>query len=255
MNLPIFSLADKVAIVTGGSEGIGFAIARGLATAGAIVIIVNRRAVEGQKAAESLKKEGFNAVAIPADVSIKSSVEAMVSKVVADFGRIDILVNNAGVSIRKPAEEITEEDWDHVMNINLKGLFFCCQLAGREMIRNKKGKIINIASIMAYIVRPRRTAYAASKAGVSHLTRALAVEWAKYNINVNAIAPGVTITEHNRKYFEEHPEELNELISSTPQGRASYPPEYVGAAIFFASDASDFVTGQTLYVDGGITIL
>jgi len=252
--MKIFDLSEKIAIVTGGNRGIGFGIAKGLANAGATVVIANRRAAEGQKAAETLKKEGLNAVAIATDVSSKSSVASLVSKVVSDFGRIDILVNNAGVIVRKPAEEITEEEWDYIMNTNLRGLFFCCQLVGKEMMRSKKGKIVNISSVIAQVVQPRRSVYAVSKAGVSHLTRALALEWGKYNINVNAIGPGVTLTELNRKYFEEHPEELKEFANSTPKGRVAYPEDYVGAAIFLASDASDYVTGQTLLVDGGMTI-
>jgi len=252
--MKIFDLSEKIAIVTGGNRGIGFGIAKGLANAGATVVIANRRAAEGQKAAETLKKEGLNAVAIATDVSSKSSVASLVSKIVSDFGRIDILVNNAGVIVRKPAEEITEEEWDYIMNTNLRGLFFCCQLVGKEMMRSKKGKIVNISSVIAQVVQPRRSVYAISKAGVSHLTRALALEWGKYNINVNAIGPGVTLTELNRKYFEEHPEELKEFANSTPKGRVAYPEDYVGAAIFLASDASDYVTGQTLLVDGGMTI-
>ena len=252
--MKIFDISGKTAIVTGGNSGIGFSTAKGLAGAGATVIIANRRAAEGQRAAESLKKEGLNAMAIPTDVSSKSSVAALVSKVISDFGKIDILVNNAGVIVRKPAEEISEEEWDYIMNTNLRGLFFCCQLVGREMIRRKKGKIINISSVIAQLVQPRRSAYAASKAGVSHLTRALAFEWGKHNINVNAIGPGVTVTELNRKYFEEHSEELQEFADATAKGRVAYPEDYVGAAIFLASDASDYVTGQTLIVDGGVTL-
>lgn len=159
----LFDLSGKIAIVTGGNQGIGFSIARGLADAGATVIIANRKAAEGQKAAESLKKEGFQATAIPTDVSSISSVAMLVSKAISAFGKIDILVNNAGVIVRKPAEDITEEEWERVMSTNLKGLFFCCQLIGREMIRNKKGKIINVSSIIAQVAQPIRSVYAISK--------------------------------------------------------------------------------------------
>jgi len=249
--MKIFDLSGRIAIVTGGNRGIGFGIAKGLASVGATVVIANRTAAEGQKAAEALKKEGLNAVAIPTDVSSKSSVGELVSKVVNDFGRIDILINDAAINITKPAEEFSEEELDYMMNTNLKGLFFCCQLAGREMIKRKKGKIINISSIVSQIARPGRSIYATTKAGVSHLTRSLALEWAKYNINVNAIGPGLTLTDMNKEYFEIHSEELQKLISSIPKGREAYPSDYVGAAIFFASDASDYVTGQVLFVDGG----
>jgi len=250
----IFDLSGKVAIVTGGNQGIGFGIAKGLASAGAMVVIANRRAAEGQNAAESLKKEGLNAVAILTDVSRTSSVASLVSKVVSDFGKIDILVNNAAVIVRKPIEDFTEEEWDQIMNTNLRGLFLCCQLVGREMIKKKKGKIINISSVLSQIVQPGRSVYAVAKAGVSHLTRALALEWGKYNISVNAIGPGLTITPLNKKYFEENPEDLKNIVASIPKGREAYPQDYAGAAIFLASDASDYMTGQTLLVDGGMTI-
>lgn len=252
--MKIFDLSGKIAIVTGGNQGIGLAISRGLATAGATVVIANRRPVEGQTAAESLEKEGLNAVAIPTDVSDESSIAALVSKVISDFGTIDILVNNAGVIVRKPAENISSEEWDYIMNINLKGVFFCCQLVGREMIRRRKGKIINISSDASQRAMPERSVYAASKAGVSHLTRCLALEWAKYNINVNAIGPGPTITPLNKKYYEEHPEKLEQTIQSLPIGRMGDTSDYVGAAIFLASEASNFVIGQTLLVEGGSTI-
>lgn len=254
MKMKMFDLSGKIAIVTGGSQGIGFAMAKGLASAGATVIITNRRAAEGQNAAESLKQEGLSVVAIPADVSDMSSVAAMVSRVIKDFGRIDILVNNAGIIVRKPAEEVSEEEWDRIMNTNLKGMFFCCQLVGKEMLHGKGGKIINTSSIIATKLQPLRSVYAISKAGVSHLTRALALEWGKYNININAIAPGVTITPLNEKYFREHPQELEEFARAIPKGRVARPEDYAGAAIFLASDASDYMTGQTLIVDGGMSI-
>ncbi len=252
--MKMFDLSGKIAIVTGGSQGIGFAMAKGLATAGATVVITNRRAAEGEKAAESLKQEGLSAAAIPADVSDTSSVAALVSRVIKDFGKIDILVNNAGIIVRKPVEEVGEEEWDRIMSTNLKGMFFCCQLVGKEMLRRKRGKIINTSSVIATKLQPLRSVYAISKAGVSHLTRALALEWGKYNINVNAIAPGVTVTPLNERYFKEHPEELEGYARATPMGRVAYPEDYAGAAVFLASEASDYITGQTLVVDGGMSI-
>lgn len=253
--MKLFDTSGKIAIVTGGSQGIGFAISKGLASSGATVIIANRRVEEGQKAVRYLKENGFNnATAVPTDVSSISSISELVSKVVSDFGRIDILVNNAGIVMRKPPEDITEEDWDAVMNTNLKGLFFCCQLAGREMIRNKKGKIINISSVVAQVAHRGRSVYATSKAGVSHLTRALALEWAKYNINVNAIGPSATITPLAEKHLEQNPDEMKPIIDAIPMGRMGYPEDFVGTTIFLASDASAFVTGQTLLVDGGFTL-
>jgi len=252
--MDMFDLSGKVAIVTGGNQGIGLAISRGLAKAGATVIIANRRAEEGKKSAESLKKEGLKVASIPTDVSNESSVAALVSKVMGNYGKIDILVNNAGVIVRKPAEETSREDWDHIMNTNLRGVFFCCQLVGREMIKQKKGKIINISSDASQRATPERSVYAVSKAGVSHLTRCLALEWAKHNINVNAIGPGPTLTPLNQKYYEGKPERLQQTVQSIPMGRMGDTSDYMGAAVFLASEASNFMTGQTLLIEGGSTI-
>jgi NAD(P)-dependent dehydrogenase (short-subunit alcohol dehydrogenase family) len=249
-----FNLEGKVAIVTGGNRGIGYAIAEGLAQTGAAVVIANRNAETGQKAAGAIKDRGFTAAALPTDVSKKSSVENLAATVMKDFNRIDILVNSAGVIDRGPVEDFTEAQYDYIMDINLKGLFFCCQVIGKEMIRQGKGKIINISSNVSEVIQTGRVVYAASKAGVSHLTRGLALEWAKHNINVNAVGPGPTITELNRKYFEENPADLQERIDSIPMARVGKPPDMIGAAIFLASDASDYVTGQTLLVDGGSTL-
>jgi len=251
----MFDLSGRIAIVTGGNQGIGFGIARGLVSAGATVVIANRRAAEGQKAAESLQKDGFNAIAIPTDVSQKASIAAMVDKVMSQYQKIDILVNNAAVMIRKPLEDFEENEWDTILNTNLRGLFLCCQSVGREMIKRKKGKIINISSVLSQMVQSGRGVYATGKAGVSHLTRALALEWSKYNININAIGPGLTITPINEKYFRDNPNELKKIINDIPIGREAYPTDYAGAAVFLASDASDYVTGQTLLVDGGMTIV
>lgn len=253
MNL--FDLSGRIAIVTGGNQGIGFGISQGLVTAGATVVIANRRAAEGQKAAESLQKEGFHAVAIPTDVSQKTSIAAMVDQVMKQFGKIDILVNNAGVMIRKPLEDFEENEWDTILNTNLRGLFFCSQLVGREMIKQKKGKIINISSVVSQIAQSGRGVYATAKGGVSQLTRSLALEWSKYHINVNAIGPGLTLTPINEKYFRDNPDELKKTVNDIPIGREAYPKDYAGVAVFLASDASDYVTGQTLLVDGGMTIV
>ncbi len=199
--MKLFDLSGRTAIVTGGSLGIGFGIARGLASAGARVVIASRRENLARSAAESLQKEGLSAVAVPTDVSQTSSIDAMVTQVIKDFGKIDILVNNAGFVIRKPAEDFIEEEWDRLMTTNLRGLFFCAQRVGREMIRSRKGKIINISSVVSQVVQHGRAVYAVSKAGISHVTRTLALEWATYNINVNAIGPGVTITDINKEHF------------------------------------------------------
>lgn len=250
----IFDLSGRIAIVTGGNQGIGLALSRGLANAGANIVIANRRPAEGQAAAESLKKEGLNVVAIPTDVRDESSIANLASKVISDFGTIDILVNNAGVNIRKPAKDISREDWDYVMDINLRGVFFCCQIIGREMVRKRKGKIINISSEASQNAILDQSVYCSSKAGVSHLTQCLALEWAKYNINVNAIGPGLTITPLNEKYLKEHPKMFKKWMEAIPIGRVGDTSDYVGAVIFLASEASNFITGQTILVDGGTTL-
>ena len=252
--MDLFSLDGKIAIVTGGNQGIGFAISRGYAEAGATVIIVNRREAEGRKAAETLTKEGLKAKAIATDVSDRSSVESMVATVIDEFGKIDILVNNAGVIARTPPEDISEEEWNLIFDINLKGMFFCCQAVGKEMIKRKQGKIINITSNVSEVVMPGRPIYSTSKAGAAQLTRALAVEWAKYGINANALGPGPTFTDINKVYFKENPDDLQARIDSIPLHRMGEPEDHIGAAVFLASDASNFITGQNLLVDGGSTI-
>lgn len=253
--MDLFNLSKKVAIITGGNRGIGFGIAKALASAGAEVVIANRRIDEGQSAAETISNEGFKASAVSVDVSSIPSIYDMTAKVIKDFGKIDILVNCAGMVIRKPAEEFPEEDWDRLMNVNLKGVFYCCQAVGQEMIKKKRGKIINISSNISARVQVNRTAYATSKAGLNHMTRSLAYEWGKYGINVNVLAPTVTITGMNRNYFtKDHPEELQKYIEQTPMGRVAELDDYAGTAVYLASDASNFVTGEVIFVSGGITL-
>ena len=252
--MELFNLKEKIAIVTGGNQGIGFAIAEGLAAAEATVVIANRRETEGRQAAEKLRNKGFKAVSIPTDVANVASIENLVSETISNYQKIDILVNNAGVIIRKSPEEITEQDWNFIFDTNLKGMFFCCQAAGKDMIKRKKGKIINISSNVSRVAMPGRSIYSVSKGGVAQLTKVLALEWAKYGINVNALGPGPTLTDINQKYFEENPEDLQARIDSMPLARMGKPMDHVGAAIFLASEASDFVTGENLLVDGGSTI-
>lgn len=252
--MEFFDLSGKAAIVTGGNRGIGFAIARGLATAGAAVVIANRTVAKGQKAADDLKAEGFRAMAVSTDVSDKSSVGNLVKTVVDEFNRIDILVNSAGVIQRGAVEDFTEEQWDYIMNINLKGLFFCCQLVGQEMIKQKKGKIINISSYAgfggtdpAYL---NSIAYNTSKGAIHTFTKDLAVKWAPYNITVNAIAPGWFPTHMTRWTFDHKGEAILDRI---PMHRYGEMADLKGIVIFLASGASDYVTGQIIGVDGGLS--
>ncbi len=249
--MDMFDLTDKTAVVTGGNRGIGFAIAQGLAKQGARIVIANRNADGGMAAVQLLRDQGYEAEAVTTDVSIATSVAHLVDTVVRRFGRIDILVNSAAVIVRKPVEEISEEEWDRVMGTNLRGAFLCCRDVGRHMIAQRKGKIINISSNVSQVIQPLRSIYCVSKAGLSHLTRAMALEWAPYGVNVNAIGPGPTITELNSAYFAENPRDLQDRVDSIPMGRMGAPTDHVGAAVFLASEESDFMTGQTLIVDGG----
>jgi len=248
-----FDLGGKVAIVTGGNRGIGYGITKGLAEAGATVVIANRNVADGEKVAQALTKKGLKVHAIPADVASLPSITEMVAKAIKDFKKIDVLVNNAAVTVRKAPEEFTEADWNVVMDTDLKGMFFCSQAVGREMMRQKKGRIINVSSVNSRIISPNRAVYCTAKGGVTQLTKALAVEWAKHGITVNAIAPGLTLTDINREYFRDRPAELEKVLQHIPLAKPAEVSDYAGAAVFFASDASNYVTGQTLFVDGGMT--
>ncbi len=246
-----FSLEGKVAVVTGSTRGIGRAIAEGLASAGAAVAVNGRRPESTQKAARDIAAAGGKSVAVAADVSKSADVEQMIKQTLETFGRLDILVNNAAISpYYKPAEALTESEWDETMRVNLKGVFLCCQAAGRVMISQKSGRIINISSIAGQVALPKLLAYTAAKGAINQLTRVLAVEWAPHGIRVNAIAPAYIETDLT-KSLEKNPKLRDDLIRQVPLGRLGKPSEVVGAAIYLASDAASYVNGHILNVDGG----
>ena len=246
----LFDLAGKVAIVTGASRGLGKAMAIGLAKAGANVVVSD--ILDTTETVEEIKKLGKETIGIKTDVSNKAEVEAMVKQTVEKFGKIDILVNNAGIFRMSPAEGMKEEDWNKVIAVNLKGEFLCAQAVGKQMIKQKFGKIINISSVAALQAFSQTSAYNASKAGVILLTKTLAVEWGKYNIQVNAICPGVFKTAMTEGLLKD--ENFIQMIKNrVPLGRHGKPEELVGTVIYLASKASDYVTGHTLVIDGGWT--
>ena len=250
-----FDLSEKVAIVTGGGRGLGRTMALALADAGAYIIIIDILISQAKEVAKEILQKGKRSLVVKADVTNRREVQKMVSQVMKHFRRIDILVNNAGINIIAPAESFGPKDWDKVLSINLKGVFLCAQAVGKVMIKQRKGKIINIASIAGMVGTPHHAvAYNSSKAGVINLTRALAIEWGKYNINVNAIAPGIIETDLTRKRLE-NKKYYKYWIDRTPLGRIGKPEDLIGALIYLSSETSDWLTGHTIVVDGGYTAL
>ena len=249
------SLEGKIAIVTGGRRGIGKAIALAFAEAGADVAVCSQTGDDRLAAvAEDIKKLGRRSVAVRADVSQKADVDNMVQRVIDEFGRIDILVNGAGMWIPgQTVLECSEDNWDRVMDVDLKGVYLCCQAAGRKMVDQKSGNIVNVASRAGVYPRPSAGAYCTSKAGVVMLTRQLALELAEYNIRVNAIAPGIIPTQGSSKFAQGKPDYREAQLKRIPLGRFGKPDDIVGVAVFLASEASAYITGETIVVDGGLT--
>lgn len=250
----IFSLEGKKAIVTGGTSGMGAAVAEGFAVFGARVAVAGRNQERGKKVVERIRGSGGEADFFSVDVTAPKSVEEMVKAVKDLYGRIDILVNAAGIFRVGPCEALSNEEWDEVMKTNLYGTFYACRAVGRIMIKQKYGKIINFSSTDAYLGVQNQPAYCASKGAVNQLTRVLAVDWIKHGINVNAIGPCDFDTPMIESFL--NTEEYRAwILDALPVGRVGQPPEIVGAAIYLASDASKMVVGHTLMVDGGRTVI
>jgi NAD(P)-dependent dehydrogenase (short-subunit alcohol dehydrogenase family) len=246
----MFELNGRVALVTGAGTGLGQAIACGLAEAGARVVITARTSEKAKDTAEKVQQRGHEAVVFQLDVTRRSDIERVFQQVATQWGSLDILVNSAGIAKKGTALEYLESDWDQIIDTNLKGTFLCSQIAARLMVEQKRGKIINIASIGSLIAYPGSIAYLASKGGVAQLTKGFAVELAPFNIQVNAIAPSLFDTPMVTKSRPD-PKAREYFMTRTPIGRLGQPEEVVGATIFLASDASTMVTGHILAVDGG----
>jgi NAD(P)-dependent dehydrogenase (short-subunit alcohol dehydrogenase family) len=246
----ILSLEGKIAVITGGTSGIGRALSLGLADAGANVVASARRQQQVDETAAAIEERGSKTLRLASDVCDRPSLEALLAATIEKFGKVDILINCAGRIKRTPTLTMPEEEWTSILDTNLTGTLRACQVFGKHMLERGYGRIINISSLNAFVALSEVAAYAASKAGVGSLTRSLAVEWSKRGVTVNAIAPGVFRTELNAQLLDSTPRG-QELLMRTPMGRFGKTEELVGAAIYLASDAASFVTGQTLVVDGG----
>jgi NAD(P)-dependent dehydrogenase (short-subunit alcohol dehydrogenase family) len=245
-----FTLAGKVAVVLGGTAGIGRAIPLSFADAGADVVASGRRQDIVDAVAVELELKGRGTLRVASDVCMRASLEDLLQQTLKKFGKVDILVNCAAKIARAPTLSFPEEEWETILDTNLTGTLRACQIFGKHMLERKYGRIINIASLNSFVSLSEVAAYAASKAAVVSLTRSLAVEWSRHGVLVNAIAPGVFRTEFNQKLLEGTPRG-HELLMRTPMGRFGQASEVAGAAVYLASDAASFVTGQTLVIDGG----
>lgn len=248
----LFDLSEKVAIVTGASRGLGQYFARALAKSGADLVITSRdlsRLTEFKQEIESL---GRKALPVQLDVLSQSDIDNMVRMAINEYGKIDILVNNAGLNIRRPSTDVSQEDWDTVLNTNLKGSFFCAQAAAKEMIKRKHGRIINVGSCTCVFGMEGIAPYTASRGAILSMTRSLAAEWGKFGITVNVLAPGWFKTAQNAVLYE-NKEWVDYITERIPLNRPGQPHDLDGTVIFLASDASEYITGQIILVDGGFT--
>jgi gluconate 5-dehydrogenase len=250
--LKLFSLRGKRALITGSGRGIGLALARGLAGAGAAIVINDRNEHKAAEVVARLRDEGFDADFALFDVTDREQVVAAIDRVEQEIGAIDVLVNNAGIQRRAPLEDFAEDNWNDLLRVNLDGVFHVSQAVARHMLARGRGKIINIGSVQGELARPGIAPYAATKGAVRMLTKGMCAEWARHGIQANEIAPGYFETDLNRALVDD-PAFSDWLCKRTPAGRWGRVEELCGAAVFLASPASDFVNGQTLFVDGGLT--
>ncbi|WP_201713267.1 SDR family NAD(P)-dependent oxidoreductase [Rossellomorea arthrocnemi] len=253
MFVPSFSLKNKLAVVTGAGRGIGRALSIGLAEAGSDVVLLSRTREDLEETADVIEKFGRKAHILPTDVTSREDIRKVMTYIENHDLSIDILINNAGMNIRSAALEATDDEWQKIMDTNLKSAFMMCQEVGKHMKERERGKIINVASVAGHVALRTGVVYASTKAAMIQMTKVLAMEWGKYNINVNSIGPWYFKTPLTKELLQNQ-EYVNDILSVTPLKRIGELEELVGPAVFLSSDASNYVTGQTLFVDGGMTI-
>ena len=251
--MDLFRLDARIVVVTGGSKGLGRAMALGLAQAGATTVICSRNLEDCKEAAEETASEtGQESIGVAADVTVETDVDSLFESVLDRFGRVDVLINSAGINLRHPIEAFPTDAFKQVVDVNLTGTWLCCRAAGRVMVEQGSGSVINVGSALSAVGLAERTAYCSSKAGILGLTRTLALEWASAGVRCNALCPGPFLTEINRPLLQE-PEKVQAVVGQTAMNRWAELHEIQGAAVFLASDASSYMTGSSLFVDGGWT--